>query len=1471
MLDNSASAEDLAYSDTGGFICSGTTTRSCSANADCPSGESCISRPPYYCYDESYSDTNSYLGYFDRNSYYNYDFSYPGGGRFVAVASLPTSCVAGGGYCPALTGYLYLQMTDAASPSTVQTFMARGNFLNWLTTSRLDLEKQALTGGKFLPDGSGATSGMLIGETRGCQGRKFVKVAAGLPQLTFAVSGPIPASTIKTCVIDYLPSPGGLTQIEIYDNQYRTGPCMAAARGWQTGNVSTAAVNDALACLTVPPAESHDDGKGGSITSVSDNQLFVQAMTYCAKTNGPISKVDAANACGPNLHYLHGGKPQTIPRNSADAVCGSGGTDYNHVPVGFDTKGFLGIKYVDGSISGSITSPTELDHYCADLPKQVLVGPSFGVGVPDFIPDLGMYNLGMRGSYTPVSTPVSKTLYARIAVGSPPSGILQEYANELNFGAMIFNNNGALTECTDLGYTNCSNLGFLDGGKVVFPVGSSLGDHTSGLISYIDQMAGTSWSPLAETFYEAIGYFANRTDLRFNSADYGTTTPRLSCQSNNVLIVSNGVSTADRNANVNSLVSNAAQQSLSGNYGMPSSMTTKAGDSVPTLDGSYNLDDLAWIARHKNINDPSFTQPPVYNKDYLTTYVLYNGAPCGSYDSNGNCTTKDEGVPEKLMQLTASNGGGKLARIQNFADLEHSFHLMLQEIAAGSGSDPCIASTGVGNGAISMREQFFPSRSLDNGQTTIKWSGELSSLWYYIDPFIGIDAGSGSALREDSDGNGKLTLKDDKIVSIRFADTSNKSWAYLTSDSNGDGICDGPESQLEVDQVKYLWQAGKQLWSRDLTVLPRTIYTPLLPGGTAVGGAAMMKFSSGSQEAITPYLHLQAGDPDPGKLISYLHGFDPGDPTMRSRTLAKDGIPASTADSLKGVGVWKLGDVISSTPQVQWRVPLGRYHLSPGGYGDLSYAAFIGSSYYGKRGTVYLGANDGMLHAFNFGNLDTTSNRDLKATVTASGGDLGSERWAFIPKNALPYLKYLANLNYRHLYYVDGKLTVLDASIGNNAGCTGSYWNCLKPKSATFDPAENTWKTVLVGGMGLGGASCGAGAGCVAPPLADPSTGGSWVGYSSYFALDVTDQNNPILLWEFSNPALGYTTTGPAMVRIGDRNANGRWFAVFGSGPTGPVDTVAHQFLGQSSQELKLFVVDLRTGELVATIPTGIMNAFAGAMGGGVIDVDRNYQDDALYVGYSQMSSGGTWGGGVLRLITGEKIDPSQWQVSKVIDGVGPVTSGIARLQDTRNHNLWLYFGTGRYFFSQDDMSDRRSLYGIKEPCYNIRKDGEVLTYDKLDANCRASVSGELIDQTTTIHSVAAAGLTDAGWRVDLEAAHDGVGAERVLTTPIPTTAGAAFFSTFQPSTDSCQFGNSYLWGMRYVTAGPIQDPVLPDLNLKGKALVQLSNGGVREIDLATTFANRKGDGATGLPAGLKLVTNAGLKPLKKIIHIQER
>ena len=113
---------------------------------------------------------------------------------------------------------------------------------------------------------------------------------------------------------------------------------------------------------------------------------------------------------------------------------------------------------------------------------------------------------------------------------------------------------------------------------------------------------------------------------------------------------------------------------------------------------------------------------------------------------------------------------------------------------------------------------------------------------------------------------------------------------------------------------------------------------------------------------------------------------------------------------------------------------------------------------------MYVGANDGMLHAFN--------------------ADTGKEEWAFVPSEVIKHLWKLADKDYanKHDFYVNGSTAAADVCV---SGC---------------DSESAIWKTVLVGSLGRGG--------------------------RGYFALDITDPDEPKLLWEFSA-----TTSG-----IGDDN-----------------------------------------------------------------------------------------------------------------------------------------------------------------------------------------------------------------------------------------------------------------------------------------------------------------------------------------------
>jgi len=67
-----------------------------------------------------------------------------------------------------------------------------------------------------------------------------------------------------------------------------------------------------------------------------------------------------------------------------------------------------------------------------------------------------------------------------------------------------------------------------------------------------------------------------------------------------------------------------------------------------------------------------------------------------------------------------------------------------------------------------------------------------------------------------------------------------------------------------------------------------------------------------------------------------------------------------------------------------------------------------------------------------------------------------------------------------------------------------------------------------------------------------------------------------------------------------------------------------------------------------------------------------------------------------LRLQTNGDVNPANWTAGTVIEDIGPVTSSVVRLQNNTYHTNWLYFGSGRYYFTTasllDDPSTQRNF-----------------------------------------------------------------------------------------------------------------------------------------------------------------------------------
>ena len=170
-----------------------------------------------------------------------------------------------------------------------------------------------------------------------------------------------------------------------------------------------------------------------------------------------------------------------------------------------------------------------------------------------------------------------------------------------------------------------------------------------------------------------------------------------------------------------------------------------------------------------------------------------------------------------------------------------------------------------------------------------------------------------------------------------------------------------------------------------------------------------------------------------------------------------------------------LGDIVNAAPVFVKKPPFN--------YADTGYQTFK-SAQAGRAGTVYVGANDGMLHA-----LDATT---------------GAERWAYIPTAVTPYLYKLADTNYptNHRFYVDGNITVGDVYNGSS------------------------WRTVLVAGLGGGGKQF------FALDITDPTAPVALWEFGATTGT-VTDSD------------LGYSYGNPVITK---RASDGKWVVLFTSG-----------------------------------------------------------------------------------------------------------------------------------------------------------------------------------------------------------------------------------------------------------------------------------------------------------------------------------
>jgi len=280
------------------------------------------------------------------------------------------------------------------------------------------------------------------------------------------------------------------------------------------------------------------------------------------------------------------------------------------------------------------------------------------------------------------------------------------------------------------------------------------------------------------------------------------------------------------------------------------------------------------------------------------------------------------------------------------------------------------------------------------------------------------------------------------------------------------------------------WSAKTQLLAKvTATADTRTIYT--LSGGAltpfqyaSLDATAQGYFdnkcsvlSQCSSLVLTDQVIVNTG----ANLIGWLRGQSAyADGThFRSR--------ADTQSNLNNV----LGDLVDSRPAVV-NTPMRHYADAPIGPGNQTYAAFA-SANASRQSAIYVGANDGMLHAFD------------AAT--------GNELWAYIPRQLLSKLYLLSDVAYptQHTFFVDGSPEVADV----------------------LSPSDGTWHTILVEGLNDGGR------GYFALDVTNPTS----PAFLWEFCTDST-------VCTHSDSNLGLTFGNPIVTK---RASDGKWVVLFAS------------------------------------------------------------------------------------------------------------------------------------------------------------------------------------------------------------------------------------------------------------------------------------------------------------------------------------
>lgn len=792
--------------------------------------------------------------------------------------------------------------------------------------------------------------------------------------------------------------------------------------------------------------------------------------------------------------------------------------------------------------------------------------------------------------------------------------------------------------------------------------------------------------------------------------------------------------------------------------------------SILTTDGFWNSTDVASLAGQTNSDGPSYSQPDGTTGRYKAV-PPFNG---------GNINSSTASIADVAAYYWKNDLRSSVANLVPTTKRDPAFWQHMTTFSLGIGWDPI----GISPSSATMSQIF--TWADQGGDTTapgaipgFSWPTPGTSSQYNIADLAHagvVGHGDFFSAKNPEELATSFARAIAQIAERNIAPqprSSNATVLSVGAMSFGKGYNTGNWSgSLEAVRLKangmpdgVQWDIAARLDARSWSDRKAFTYSytgvdcsvPLKPtGGTPAGGKVFDAALSGLD------CWQQAGLMSPAF-------SDPAANGLSARVqflLGNDALEGSPYRKRAG----KLGAVIGSDllyvsyPSENYRDiwPSG----SPEEGGD-SYSDYMVDEA-GREGVLYVGANDGMLHAFSAPapDCDFSDPANVSCTYDSNGG---KELFSYVPRAVYANLGNLTDPDFIFRPTVDGPLMARDVYFGNK------------------------WRTILVGGTGLGG--------------------------RGVFALDVSKPESfgaSDVLWEFDSDMtpssgcvsnigsckatdLGYTRTKPYIGRL----ANGKWVVLVSNGyfpdcnlpsvPTAEPENAAkprcEAIADQApSNYSALFVLDAETGAMIAELKTPSVSGVTSYGLGPVVLGD--YQTDQI----DDVAFAGDLMGNLWRFDLTDP-NPSKWSVSLAFEGqkaggkqgIQPITTQPRLFPDPWSSRFMVVFGTGKYLGPGDNDLNipTQALYGIRDLVDGSEKPRAAL-FSKLKQQTLTETAGSGDFSGATMRNLTNHQLdaSNDGWYINFDIA--AAKGERVIVTPaavFPTNG--AVVTTLIPTTEN--------------------------------------------------------------------------------------